>query len=175
MFFTVTLNHNVHVDPINFHNEINTIVRYQLCKEVEGTIDEEHGYIVAVDTSEQGMQVGPGVLLDTGPASFHVKYRALVLRPFEDESIDALISKVTQMGVFANVGPLEVFVSKENMPDSYKYDDSNPMQPKFVAGTDDSLMDGDLIRLVMRGVRITNTKIEIIGDITASFMGKISA
>lgn len=79
-----------------------------------------------------------------GLATFPVKYRAIVLRPFRGEVVDALVSQVTkvcvalivcisqfidiavrifaylcsrctalmQLGFFANVGPLSIFVAK---------------------------------------------------------------
>ena len=113
MYFSVRLTQQVHVDPTHFHEELLKIVRYQLCKEVEGTIDEDHGMIIAVHTSsdegdENAIVIGPGVLMDTGPASFKVHYTAIVLRPFEGEVVDVVVTKVTDIGLFGSLGPIEV-------------------------------------------------------------------
>ena len=108
MFFITKLEHKVHVPPEAFHKQLGTIVRYQLCKEVEGTVDEDYGYIVSVDTSNEGIEVGPGVLLDTGVASFAVTYSAIVLRPMKNEIVDTIVSSVLTMGIICKMGPVEV-------------------------------------------------------------------
>eukprot|EP01064_Diplonema_japonicum_P029060 TRINITY_DN4610_c1_g1_i1.p1 TRINITY_DN4610_c1_g1~~TRINITY_DN4610_c1_g1_i1.p1 ORF type:complete len:178 (+),score=23.24 TRINITY_DN4610_c1_g1_i1:85-618(+) len=177
MFFKTTLAKHIHVNPTNFHEELPMIVQHQLCKEVEGSIDEEHGYVVAVDTSSKdGIQIGPGVLLDSGPCSFHVKYTAIVLRPFVDEVVDTVVIKVLKIGLICELGPLEVFVSYQSaMPSDYRYDDTHASRPKFVAEQDDTITVGDQIRLQIRGVKISNTEIKVMGDINLDCMGKISA
>lgn len=49
---------------------------------------------------------------DTGFANVLVVYRAICFRPFVNEVLDAAVSHVTELGFFAEVGPLEVFVSR---------------------------------------------------------------
>lgn len=49
---------------------------------------------------------------DTGFANVLVAYRAICFRPFVNEVLDAAVSHVTELGFFAEVGPLEVFVSR---------------------------------------------------------------
>ena len=49
---------------------------------------------------------------DTGFANVVVVYRAICFRPFVNEVLDAAVSHVTELGFFAEVGPLEVFVSR---------------------------------------------------------------
>lgn len=57
-------------------------------------------------------QVGTGKVHDSyGLTSFEVKYKAIVLKPFKNEVMDAVVESVNKMGFFANVGPLQVFVS----------------------------------------------------------------
>eukprot|EP01061_Rhynchopus_euleeides_P010446 TRINITY_DN19910_c0_g2_i1.p1 TRINITY_DN19910_c0_g2~~TRINITY_DN19910_c0_g2_i1.p1 ORF type:complete len:181 (+),score=64.92 TRINITY_DN19910_c0_g2_i1:124-666(+) len=180
MFFRVRLMHHVHVDPMHFHEELAKVVKYQLCKDVEGTIDEDYGFIVAVDTSGRpgtDLQVGPGVLMDTGVSSFKVYYTAIVIRPFEGEVIDAVVEQVRDIGLIALIGPgIEVFISsKASMPQEYKFDSTNPNQPKFVADDDDTILKGDQVRLRIKGVQVTSTEIKVVGELTGDFMGKISA
>lgn len=49
---------------------------------------------------------------DTGFSNVVVVYRAICFRPFVNEVLDAAVSHVTELGFFAEVGPLEVFVSR---------------------------------------------------------------
>lgn len=81
----------------------------QLYRQVEGTCSGRHGYIVAI----VGMDAtGHGKVHDSyGYVSFQVRYTAIVLKPFKNEVMDAVVDNVNKMGFFANVGPLQVFVS----------------------------------------------------------------
>ena len=94
-------------------------MKYQLCKLVEGSIDEDHGFIVCVDTSTP-MQIGPGVLMDTGVSSFKVMYTAVVVRPYEGEIVDAVVEQVRDIGLIAVMGPgIEVWhnITSRGPPD----------------------------------------------------------
>lgn len=47
----------------------------------------------------------------TGQARFKCSYTAIVMKPFKGEVVDGKVMNVNKMGFFANVGPLQVFVS----------------------------------------------------------------
>lgn len=88
---------------------LHDILRVQLYNQVEGTCNGRHGYIVSIVSMDQ---VGAGRVHDSyGRVSFEVKYKAIVLKPFKNEVMDAVVESVNKMGFFANVGPLQVFVS----------------------------------------------------------------
>ncbi|KNC83380.1 hypothetical protein SARC_04367 [Sphaeroforma arctica JP610] len=59
-----------------------------------------------------------------GLATFNVKYKAIVLRSFKGEVVDAEVTQVTKLGIFAQVGPLQIFVSRNNMSNSLVYDET---------------------------------------------------
>ncbi len=61
--------------------------------------------------SDDNIQMGT-IEFDTGFANVLVVYRAICFRPFVNEVLDAAVSHVTELGFFAEVGPLEVFVSR---------------------------------------------------------------
>ena len=85
------------------------ILRVQLYRQVEGTCSGRHGYIVSIVSMED---VGAGRVHDSyGYVSFDVRYTAIVMKPFKNEVMDAVVDSVNKMGFFANVGPLQVFVS----------------------------------------------------------------
>ena len=49
------------------------------------------------------------------------------VRPFKGEALDAIVKSVNKMGFFAEVGPLDVFVSKHLIPADMSFDpQSNP-------------------------------------------------
>lgn len=74
---------------------------------VEGSCSGRLGYIIAVlDVSD----VGRGKIVEGG-AEFKIVYKAIVYRPFKGEVVDGVVVSVNKMGVFADVGPLQCFIS----------------------------------------------------------------
>lgn len=47
----------------------------------------------------------------TGQARFKCSYTAIVMKPFKGEVADGKVTQVNKMGFFADIGPLQVFVS----------------------------------------------------------------
>lgn len=42
---------------------------------------------------------------------YAVKYKAIVFRPFKGEVLDAVVTQVNKVGMFAEIGPLSCFIS----------------------------------------------------------------
>jgi len=101
----------------------------KLYSDVEGTCSGQFGYIIAVVSI---LDIGKGMVLSgSGQAEFVTRYRAIVFKPFKGEVVDGVVNNVTkvcfqlvlfslcsggntsQMGFFADVGPLQVFVSHQ--------------------------------------------------------------
>jgi DNA-directed RNA polymerase II subunit RPB7 len=99
----------------------------KLMSDVEGTCSGKFGYIICVLTVTD---VGAGIVLPgNGQAEFIARYRAIVFKPFKGEVLEGVVGEVNkvcmasvngpridltfhlQMGFFAEVGPLNVFVS----------------------------------------------------------------
>ncbi|CAN0462415.1 unnamed protein product, partial [Discosporangium mesarthrocarpum] len=90
---------------------------------------------------------------DTGFVNVEAHYNAICFRPFVNEVMDATVGNVTELGFFANVGPLEVFVSRLGMPDDIAngYD---PVGDMWVSGegSDNEIKAGCGVRLRIIGV-----------------------
>ena len=84
-------------------------INRKLYSDVEGTCTGRNGYIIAVlSISDAGSgTIIPGI----GTAEFVVKYTAIVYKPFKGEVVDGQVANVNKMGFFADVGPLQIFVS----------------------------------------------------------------
>ena len=66
-------------------------------------------YIIAVVHISS---VGEGKIIpSSGFARFKIAYTAVVMKPFKGEVVDGRVTTVTKMGLFAMVGPMQVFVS----------------------------------------------------------------
>lgn len=109
MFFLRELHQTVILEPSHLGKNVRDSIRLSLYRQVEGTCNGVHGYILAILSIDS---VQAGVVQDSGGfITFRVRYSAIVMKPFKNETIDANIITVNKMGFFAKVGPLQVFVS----------------------------------------------------------------
>lgn len=77
--------------------------------EVEGTCTGKYGFVIAVTTIDS---IGSGVIQPgQGFVVYPVKYKAIVFRPFKGEVLDAVVTQVNKVGMFAEIGPLSCFIS----------------------------------------------------------------
>ncbi|KAG7740567.1 hypothetical protein KL932_002926 [Ogataea haglerorum] len=98
------------------------------------------------------IDVGKGKIVpgQQGYAEFEVKYRAVVWKPFKGEVVDAIVSSVNNMGFFADVGPLSVFISKHLIPKDMKYTPSHT--PPAYISEDQVIMKGSKVRIKIIGM-----------------------
>ncbi|WFC96574.1 DNA-directed RNA polymerase II subunit [Malassezia brasiliensis] len=139
----------------------------KLKDDVEGTCTGKYGYIIKVVSI---MDVGQGrVIPGTGLAEFRSRYQAIVLKPFNGEVMDALVTNVNKMGFFAEVGPLSIFVSSHLLPIDYKFQpDANP--PEFVSPSD-NIVKGRKVRIRIVGTRVDANEIFAIGTMKEDYLG----
>lgn len=79
------------------------------------------------------------------------------------------------MGFFAEVGPLNIFVSTHLIPSDFVFD-VNVAAPCYVSeeGMGQRIGKDDLVRLRIIGTRVDATEIFAIGSIKEDFLGLIS-
>ncbi|KAK7695346.1 DNA-directed RNA polymerase II subunit [Cerrena zonata] len=138
----------------------------KLYADVEGTCSGQFGYIIAVVSI---LDIGKGMVLSgSGQAEFITRYRAIVFKPFKGEVVDGVVNN---MGFFADVGPLTVFVSHQLIHPDMKFDPgSNP--PSFAS--DDQIIEKNTkVRLKIVGTRVDATEIFAIGTIKEDHLGVI--
>jgi len=90
--FQKRLQHEVLMHPENFGRELQQKLRKRLCEDVEGTVPETTGIIVAVLRFYDEQDVKRGLIeYETGYASFIVNYEAIIYRPFKNQVLDAKV------------------------------------------------------------------------------------
>lgn len=95
--------------PKYFGPQLMETVKQKLYTEVEGTCTGKYGFVIAVTTIDQ---IGSGVIQPgQGFVVYPVKYKAIVFRPFKGEVLDAVVTQVNKVGMFAEIGPLSCFIS----------------------------------------------------------------
>ena len=74
-------------------------IKDEVNKQVEGKCLGREGYVIAV-TSVKDEDVDTGVVeYDTGCVAVNVRYAAILLRPFKNEVLDAIVDDVSELGV----------------------------------------------------------------------------
>lgn len=82
------------------------------------------------------------------------------------------VASVNKMGLFAEVGPLQVFVSSHLIPSEYGYD-GLAVPPAYLAGGGvKRIAAGDTLRLKIVGTRVDAAEIVAIGSIKEEYLGK---
>ncbi|ORZ02487.1 DNA-directed RNA polymerase II subunit [Syncephalastrum racemosum] len=170
MFFLKDLVHTITLHPSFFGPNMHTQIKEKLYQDVEGTCSGRYGYIITV-LSLSNISKGK-VLPGSGLAEFKVNYQAIVFKPYKGEVLDAIVTTVNKMGFFADVGPLQVFVSSHLIPNDMHYDpNGNP--PCY--SSDDQVIHKDMqVRIKLVGTRIDATEIFAIGTIKEDYLGVIS-
>ncbi|CAO3596958.1 RNA polymerase Rpb7 [Absidia repens] len=171
MFFLKELSHTITLHPSYFGPSIQTRLKDKLYSDVEGTCSGRFGYIITVVSL---MNISKGKILPgSGLAEFRVKYQAIVFKPYKGEVLDAVISTVNKMGFFADVGPLQVFVSSHLIPNDMRYDPNST--PPCYSSDDQVINKGAQVRIKLVGTRIDATEIFAIGTIKEDYLGVISS
>lgn len=169
MFFLKDLSLTLTLHPSYFGPHMAQYLKSKLLQDVEGTCTGQFGYIICV---MDGMKIDVGkgrVIPGSGSAEFDVKYRAIVWRPFKGEVVDAIVTNVNKVGIFADVGPLSVFVSSHLIPNDMVFNPS--ANPPSYSSEDQSIEKGSRIRLKIVGVRADVGKMYAIGSIKEDYLG----
>lgn len=174
MFYVKTLEHEIVLQPSHFGPKLKATIVRLLKEEVEGLALAEYGFVVNVIEVPED-QIKSGIIeYDTGDVVFNVKYTALLLRPFVNEVLDAVVSQCNTLGFFAYVGPLRVFVSKHSMPEDM-LNGWNPDKDSWVSDDKEVVISsGCGVRLRIKGRTVEQGNITAIGTIKDSYLGLVS-
>lgn len=105
------IDRDLYLHPRHFGREIKQQIVQKLHEEVEGTCHGRYGFIIAVteiDTENMGMGM---VQEGTGFVVYPVTFSAVVMKPFPNEIIDAVVTSTTVNGLLCSAGPLDIFCS----------------------------------------------------------------
>lgn len=170
MFFLKELEHTITLEPRFLGAQLRDHIRLQLYRQVEGSCNGRFGYVVALVSISH---IESGIVQDSfGSVAFKVRYMALLLKPFKNETVDAVISTVNKMGFFAALGPLQIFVSNHLIPDDYRFEPNST--PPCYLSEEQRISPGDGVRLKIVGTRIDATEMFAIGTIKEDDLGVLS-
>ncbi|KAH3743333.1 DNA-directed RNA polymerase II subunit RPB7 [Pelomyxa schiedti] len=171
MFFHMKLRLLLRLEPRHFGRDMQARITQRLYQEVEGKCVGRYGYIVAVTSIEK---IGLGKIQDgSGCCVFPVEYKAIVFRPIHNEIMLSVVSQVADHGVWADAGPLQLFVSRMQMPTDLRYD-KNCSPPAWVADEMPiKLCDNSEMRVKITGSNMRASDISCVGSINEDFLGPL--
>ena len=150
MFFFRKLKQTIVVPPSFYNESLKKTILSFLYESTEGKCIQNIGLIVSITKIISISQNGVAL---NGLASFTVYYTAVIINLEKGICIDATVVEVSKMGIFANIGPISLFVSKMQVP-------SNKV---ITRGAD--------IRVRIMGSKTENGKIFAIGSIKDECLG----
>lgn len=173
MFYVKTLEHEIVLPPVHFGQKLRATLVRLLKEEVEGLALANYGYVVNVIEVPEN-QIKSGIIeYDTSSVVFTVKYTALLLRPFINEVLDAVVSQCNALGFFAFVGPLRIFVSKYNMPEDM-FNGFDGEKDAWISDDKEVVIaSGSGVRLKIKGRTIEQGNITAVGTIKDNYLGLV--
>lgn len=174
MYFHMLLKKDVVIFPKDFGPNMQQRLIDKLIEKVEGSCSGRYGFVICVT---EVVTLGKGKIREgAGVVMFQMSFNAIVFRPFKGEALDAIVKSVNKMGFFAEVGPLDVFVSKHLIPADMSFDpQSNPAAYISQISEEQPLRitKGSEVRLRVIGTRMDAAEIFAIGSIKEDFLGVI--
>ncbi|XP_074596992.1 DNA-directed RNA polymerase II subunit Rpb7 [Brevipalpus obovatus] len=169
MFYHIALEHEVQLHPRYFGPRLLDTVKQKLYNEVEGSCSGNYGFIIQVTAINH---IGHGLIEhNTGFVNYHIKYHAIVFRPFKGEVLDGQVTQVNKVGIFTEIGPLSCFISRHSIPADMQYD-ANQSPPCYKTVDEDIVIQqGDEIRLKIVGLRVDAKDIFAIGTLMDDYLG----
>lgn len=110
---------HVAVPPHSLRYNLQHVIHDRLTKTIRGKCTEENGFILSMKRISDIQ----GGTLDKRNGSVHydVDFIAQTLRPQIGDVVEAVVSRVFKIGVFAELGPLNIFVPLSRMPNTFMY------------------------------------------------------
>ncbi|CAL8095545.1 unnamed protein product [Calicophoron daubneyi] len=171
MFYHIKLEHEILLHPKYFGPNLTETVKAKLFSDVEGTCSGKYGFIIAVTNIEH---IGAGMIQpNRGFVQYHIIYRAIVFRPFKGEVLDAVVSQVNKVGVFAEAGPLTVFISKYSIPPNMKFEGAELTNDGADEDEEETqtVQVEDRIRVRIIGLRVDASDIFAVGTLMDDYLG----
>ncbi|XP_050444352.1 DNA-directed RNA polymerase II subunit RPB7-like isoform X1 [Adelges cooleyi] len=171
MFYHIALEHDVLLHPRYFGPQLLDTVKQKLYREVEGTCTGKYGFVIAVTHIDN---IGCGLILPgQGFVVYSVKYKAIVFRPFKGEVLEAVVTQLNKVGMFAEIGPLSCFISHHSIPSELQFC-PNTSPPCYKSKEENiAIQPEDTIRLKIVGTRVDASGIFAIGTLMDDYLGLI--
>jgi DNA-directed RNA polymerase II subunit RPB7 len=108
----------------------------------------------------------------SGFVRYKVTYNALMFRPFRHEVLDAVVKSVSEVGFFAEAGPLSILVSHAHIPEDMAY---APADGSYTSGESGVKIRADMpVRVKIIGATVLQSALCAIGSIKEPYLGLLA-
>lgn len=171
MFYVKQLQREMLIEPRFLGSKMRKFIVKKVHDEMEGQCIGKYGYIIAILDVED---IKPGLIEnDSGSVNVMVKYTVMLLRPFRNEVLDAIVTMASdENGFFCRVGPLQIFVSRHCVPEDISF---NAITSDCWVSEDEKveIREGSIIRLRVIGISIDAGSIHAVGSIKETYLGQL--
>jgi len=172
MYFMAKLSIHLMVEPKycgpGYHRHVEKTLR----EKFDATLIERVGWVVAVKSAGNAVFIGSAKCQDgTGMLLVPVGFEALMYKPYKNEVLDCQVTEVVQVGVFAEAGPLTVFVSKDNMKKGWSYQGSDD-EPLFTSEDNaEVIKKSTTIRVKLLGTKEEENRLFAVATLNEALLG----
>lgn len=169
MFYHLELHHELSLHPRYFGDKLEETVKQKLFCDVEGTCTGKYGFVIAITSIDN---IGDGIIQSsTGFATYQLKYKAIVFRPFKNEVLDGIVDQVSKVGIFLKIGPLSCFISRHSIPNDMQFDSTSGSYKT----QDEQLVIqvSTPLRFKVVGTRVDASDIFAIGTLMDDYLGPL--
>ncbi|EWM24275.1 dna-directed rna polymerase ii 19 kda polypeptide [Nannochloropsis gaditana] len=173
MFYLKTLEKDFMLEPKDLGPGLKETIKRRLTQMMEGTLEPDLGFVIALVALDD-QHIRPGKIeYETGEVEVWVKFTVMLFRPFRNEILDAQVTTVTDMGFFADAGPVQgIYVNKHQMPQDYGFDAQDNVWR--TSDMEVEIRPGCGVRMRVVGVDITPGRMNVVGSIMDDYTGLIS-
>jgi DNA-directed RNA polymerase subunit E' len=151
MFKLITLLDTIRIPPQTFGNPLEKVGLDQVKAKYEGIVDEELGYVIAVNKVE----VSPvGKIIPGDGATYHkVTFSLLTFYPIIQEIVEGDVVEIADFGAFVRIGPVDALLHVSQLIDDYmSYDEKQGVL--LGKETKRKLTSGDQVRVRITAVSL---------------------
>lgn len=151
MFKLTTMQDTIRIPPETFGSPLERVGRDQVKAKYEGIVDEELGYVIAVNKVE----VSPiGKIIPGDGATYHkVTFSLLTFYPIIQEVVEGDVVEIADFGAFVRIGPVDALLHVSQLIDDYmSYDEKQGVL--LGKETKRKLTSGDRVRVRITAVSL---------------------
>jgi DNA-directed RNA polymerase subunit E' len=151
MFKLITLQDTIRIPPETFGTPLEKVGLDQVKAKYEGIVDEELGYVIAVNKVE----VSPvGKIIPGDGATYHkVSFSLLTFYPIIQEVVEGDVVEIADFGAFVRIGPVDALLHVSQLIDDYmSYDEKQGVL--LGKETKRKLTSGDQVRVRITAVSL---------------------
>lgn len=152
MFIKETRSHVVTLPASKLSTSIQSSILSLLYTDLESTTTAPT-FILTILRVES---IGDGVITTTGAIEFKVDFECVSINILPDMIIECKVVEVNAMGLFAQIGPVNLFVSHHQVPQAVK----------------ENVMEGSVVRMRVKGVRY-DKGVSVVGSLNEEYLGVV--